>query len=330
VVTRVAGILAAGASLEREAEMDRFKNIVVGVDLAGREHLVSGRGLSRFSRAALEKAVWVARRNGAHLHLLATIDVDAHAESLILRAQAAGRPSVLDTARDRLEDLATPARGADLVVTTDVQIGLPADALMQDVLDNDRDLVVVGTRERGALARRLMGSTALRMVVRSPCAAWIAREGPNYVFDTVLAPVDFDDVSGEVLKLAESFARDVGATLHVLHAVDYSAEQVLRAGDADEEMIAEYHRERRGTAQAEFDALLTQHLREPGKAQRHLVAGGASQTILETASRLDADLVVMGTLGRHELEHRLLGDTAERVLPHLDTSLLVVKPPRNA
>ena len=43
--------------------MDRFKNIVVGVDLAGREHLVSGGGLGRFSKAALEKAVWLARRN---------------------------------------------------------------------------------------------------------------------------------------------------------------------------------------------------------------------------------------------------------------------------
>jgi len=310
--------------------MDRFKNVVVGVDLAGREHLVSGRGLGRFSRAALEKAVWVARRNGAHLHVLAAVDVDAHAASLILRDDQAGRPTVLRMARERLEDLVTSARGADLAVTTDVQLGHPSDLLLDDIRDNGRDLVVIGTRARSALARRLLGSTALRMIVRAPVPTWVAREGPDHTFDTVLAPIDFDAVAGDVLSLAEGFAAEVDARLHVVHAVDYSAEQVLRAGDADEAVIAEYHRERQATARTRFDALLAEHLRAPDAVERHLIEGRPSQCILELAGHIDADLVVMGTRGRHGLEQRLVGDTAERVLPHLDTSLLVVKPPLGA
>jgi nucleotide-binding universal stress UspA family protein len=306
--------------------MDRFKNIVVGVDLAGREHLVSGRGLGRYSRAAVEKAVWVARRNDAHLHVLSTLDVDAHAEALINRAAAAGHPNVLETARERLEDLATAARGAGLVVTTDVQLGHPSDRLLTDIEDNARDLVVVGTRARGSLARRLLGSTALRMIVRAPIPAWVARQGPDQNFDTVLAPVDFDAVADDVLGLAESFAKEVGAQLHVLHAVDFSAEQVLRAGDADEELISEYHRERKSAARTRFESLIGEHLRDPDGATLHLVAGSPSQSILELAGSIEADLVVMGTRGRQDLSHRLVGDTAERVLPHLDTSLLVVKP----
>ena len=306
--------------------MHRFKNIVVGVDLAGHEHLVSGRGLGRYSRAAVEKAVWVARRNGAHLHLLSTLDVDAHAASLIRRDEAAGRPTVLDKARGRLEDLATPARGAGLAVTLDVQIGSPSTVLLTDIEDNARDLVVVGTRARGTLARRLLGSTAQRMIVRAAIPAWVARQGPDCAFDTILAPVDFDGVSRDVLELAESFASDMGAALHVVHAIDYSAEQVLRAGDADETLIAEYHTEREANARARFETLLTESLKRPEAATRHLVAGDPSATILALAEKLEADLVVMGTRGRPDMEHRLVGDTAERVLPHLDTSLLVVKP----
>jgi len=306
--------------------MDRFENIVVGVDLAGREHLVSGQGLGRYSRSALEKAVWVARRNDAHLHILSTIDVDAHAESLIRRDADAGRSTVLDTARARLEDLATPARGAGLAVTTDVRFGHPSDRLLDDIAENGRDLVVVGTRARGSLARRLLGSTALRMIVRAPIPAWIAREGPDHVFDTVMAPVDFDTCSEEVLQLAEGFASEVGAKLHVVHAVDYSAEQVLRAGDADEALIREYHREREAEAQRRFDALLRETLRNPDAVTRHLLSGSASQSILELAGTLEPDLVVMGTRGRVDAAHRVVGDTAERVLPHLDTSLLVIKP----
>lgn len=310
--------------------MQRFKNVVVGVDLAGREHLVSGRGLGRFSRAALEKAVWVAQKNGARLHILTTVDVDAHAEALIRRDADAGRSTVLDIARARLEDLAAPARGAGIAVTTDVQFGHPSESLLTDIEDNGRDLVVVGTRARGTLARRLLGSTALRMIVRAPVPAWIAREGPDHVFDVVLAPVDFDRVAHDVLTLAESFAEEFGAALHVVHCVDYSAEQVLRAGDADEALIAEYHRERESAARRRFEELLAAHLRHPEKATRHLLAGAPPAAILELTGSLEADLVVMGTRGKPDLGHTLLGDTAERVLPHLDTSLLVVKPPRAA
>jgi len=308
--------------------MDRFKNIVVGIDLAGREHLVSGGGLGRYSRAALEKAVWVARRNDARLHLIACLEVDVHAEALLRRDADAGRSTVLDTARGRLEDLATSARGAGLSVTTDVQMGHPSVKLLADIADNGRDLVVVGTRARGSLARRLLGSTALRMILRAPIPTWVAREGPDYVFDNVLAPVDFDSVAGDVLGLAEQFASAVDATLHVAHAVDYSAEQLLRAGDAGEAMIDEYHRERQSQARTSFDALLRDHLKRPDAAKRHLVAGNAADALLELAGKLEPDLVVMGTRGRVDLEHRIVGDTAERVLAHLDTSLLVVKPPQ--
>ncbi len=306
--------------------MNRFKNVVVGIDLAGREHLVSGRGLGRYSRAAIAKAVWVAQRNGARLHMITSLDVDAHAEELIRRAADAGRATVLDTAKSRLEDLATAARGAGLTVTTDVQFGHPAACLLDDIEQNGRDLVVIGTRARGSLARRLLWSTALRMIVRAPIAAWIAREGPDHAFDNVLAPVDFDDTAQEVLTLAESFARDVGAQLHVVHAIDFSAENVLRAGDADEALIAEYHAQREAAASEEFEALLARHLKEPESAVRHLLAGTPADAILDLAGRLEADLVVMGTRGDHDTQHRLLGDTAERVLTHLDTSLLVAKP----
>mgnify|MGYP000273015052 CR=1 FL=1 len=60
---------------------------------------------------------------------------------------------------------------------------------------------------------------------------------------------------------------EVGARLHVAHAVDYSAEQVLRAGDADEELIAEYHRERKEEADGRFEDLFLVPVAEEGDAR---------------------------------------------------------------
>ncbi len=307
--------------------MDRFRNVVVGLDLSGDEHLVEEGPLRRFSRVALEKAIWVARRNRAALHLLTTLDIDVIAEELLRKAIDAGRPNVRDAALARLDQLAAPAREAGLAVTLSVEFGNPAAALLADVAAHGRDLVVVGTRTRSALARRLLGSTARRLLIDCPAAVWVAREGPSHEFRTVLAPIDFDGVAPDVLRLAESFATETGARLHVAHVVDYSAEAVLRAGDADDELVAEYHRQREADARARFDGLVGERLERPSAAVRHLLAGSAAPVVLELAGRLDADLVVMGARGSHDAGGRLLlGGTADRVLPLLDTSLLVLKP----
>ena len=47
----------------------------------------------------------------------------------------------------------------------------------------------------------------------------------------------------------------------------------------------------------------------------------------EAVRRLDADLLVMGTVGRSGIPGLLIGNTAEDVLNAVDCSLLAVKPP---
>ncbi|HET6884052.1 MAG TPA: universal stress protein, partial [Pirellulales bacterium] len=48
--------------------------------------------------------------------------------------------------------------------------------------------------------------------------------------------------------------------------------------------------------------------------------------IVSTASRVGADLTVMGTLGRGGVEGMLIGNTAEKVLHSNEGSVLAVKP----
>jgi universal stress protein E len=309
--------------------MKRFTNLVVGVDISGKQHYIyGGPELDQFSRTALDKAIWVAERNGAALHVLTTLDVDPHAEALIRRDAASGKRTILDKATERLTKLTADAVARGVAVTTQVALGLPAHALLEDVRTNGRDMVIVGTRARGPFKRRLLDSTALRMLLQAPVPTWIARPGPYHGAEhSVIACIDFDDVAGEILELAESFAEEVGGALHVVHVVDYSAEQLLRAGDADDQMISEYHNERRGDALRRFDEILNSRLSSPNAAHKHLLSGRAAQSVLEFVADVGADVVVIGTSGRRGLDDAFVGDTAERVLPHLDTSLLIVKPP---
>jgi nucleotide-binding universal stress UspA family protein len=101
---------------------------------------------------------------------------------------------------------------------------------------------------------------------------------------------------------------------------------VLRAGAADREAVLWYRRQRRERAEAEVPRLVAATLGEGARCTVHLADGETADAILDHAHRLGADVVVMGAVSQSGLSSLLLGSTAEKVLPSLDTSLLLVKP----
>jgi nucleotide-binding universal stress UspA family protein len=65
---------------------------------------------------------------------------------------------------------------ASVAVEEFVLIGHPADEIVAHARAWKADLVVVGDHNRHALSRFLLGSTADRVVRKSPCAVLVARE----------------------------------------------------------------------------------------------------------------------------------------------------------
>ena len=55
--------------------------------------------------------------------------------------------------------------------------------------------------------------------------------------------------------------------------------------------------------------------------------GWARQEIPAVAKRIDADLVVMGTVGRTGVPGFIMGNTAETILNQINCSVLAIKPP---
>ena len=58
----------------------------------------------------------------------------------------------------------------------------------------------------------------------------------------------------------------------------------------------------------------------------HIHEGVVEEVIADEAERLLAQLVVMGTVGRHGVGAKVLGNLAERVLTGLRTDVLALKP----
>jgi universal stress protein E len=307
--------------------MDSHRNIVVGIDLTGADRLADAAALGPASRAARDRALEVAKSTKAHVHLLAALDLDPYAETIVLESPKSGGASIHSQATRFLESAAKPLRDAGVPTTTEVAVGRTAETLLADVQKNRRDLVIVGTRERSTLARNLLGSTALALLRRCPAPVWVARRAHHHHAErAVLAAIGIGDLAVDVLRAASSIASATGAALHVLHVVDLPAAAVLRAGAADRESVEWYRRQRRERAEAEVPRLVAEALGEGARCSMHLVDGETADTILDHARRLEPDVVVLGSVVQSGLRALLLGSTAEKVLPALETSLLLVKP----
>ena len=128
----------------------KLRSIVCGVDFS------SG------SKTALRAAVDVARANGSELTVLFSEDPMLAAAAKAagdLRATRATTSAALERFISRTTR-ANPIRRLRAVVTE----GTPAEQLLKTAQRQHADLIVVGTRGAGNVARMLLGSTAERVL----------------------------------------------------------------------------------------------------------------------------------------------------------------------
>lgn len=138
------------------------------------------------------------------------------------------------------------------------------------------------------------------------------------VYDTILVPTDGSEISVRAGREAFRLARELGSTVHVLFVIDESASSFLLTGETMSNVLGELraHGEdalEATTAEAASVEVVTEMVRGVKVAD----------AITEYAEANDVDLVVMGTRGRHGVDH-LLGSTTERVLARADRPTLVV------
>ena len=135
----------------------------------------------------------------------------------------------------------------------------------------------------------------------------------------ILVPTDFSEPADEALDYALQLAHALGATVSLAHVLDdpfertlYS-EQYVPMPDAMREEILTYVRTR-----------LAARVARSGQpdVNSEILTGPIAQAIAQRAR--DADLVVMGTHGRHGIAHLLMGSVAERVVRTAPCPVLTV------
>lgn len=135
------------------------------------------------------------------------------------------------------------------------------------------------------------------------------------MYQHILAPIDGSETSNRALGVALQIAQENGAELVPLYVIDIPV-MGYEAPGFDPSIV-------RDALLAEGERLKADALEvmqranvkgTPRLAEVNVVGGDIAQCILEEASAIDAELVVMGTHGRRGFRRLMLGSVAERFL----------------
>ena len=142
------------------------------------------------------------------------------------------------------------------------------------------------------------------------------------MYDRILVPTDMSEFANLALRYAAMFRENAGSVLTLLYA-----DEVIFPTDLLEAPIGRY------LDQAPANRWkLQERLREYGKAhiggsfETLVVQQTPTRAIIEASKETRADLIIMGTHGRHGLRRAVLGSVTEQLLHETDAPVLTVTP----
>ncbi len=226
----------------------------------------------------------------------------------------------LDAAQARL-------KGEGQAITTRIEIGIPSQAVQTVAQSTAADLVVVGTHGRTGLDHILIGSTAERVVRMAPCpvlAVKVDKGGSGAAtiggIKRIVVPIDLSGCSLDALEYAAQFAKQVGASVTILHAM----EPVAYGLDFSLSHAKEWKRQREYLE--ERLAVLSACLTSAGVKTDHVLKPGVpADSITSYVTQHHYDLMIMGTHGRRGISQLLVGSIAGAMLRHAPCPVLTVR-----
>jgi len=300
--------------------MHDFEKILVGVDIVPRENTIAPG-----SKNAVGQAVWLARETGGKLTIVHSTWTDRYAD-VIDRAARVEHVGLADEARAHLDELVREVEMQGIPCELRIETERPWIAISRAVLAEGFDVVVVAKRNAASKdASRRLGSVATKLLRKCPCAVWVVKPEHDLVMKLVLAATDLTPVGDQAVRYGAYVTSKHGYELHVLHAYQTPLQLQMEASTLSDEEYAARIEAIKTAAQAQIQEVL-KGAELAGEPVLHIGRNAPSIAIREAVEHLHPDLVVIGVISRGGVAGMLVGNTAEKLLPHLDCSLLCVKP----
>ena len=142
---------------------------------------------------------------------------------------------------------------------------------------------------------------------------------------TILVPTDFTACAQEAVDYALALAKRLDARVCLVHAYLIPVSGWEGGWAFPQDVVSQLE----AAARAKLDATLTKARETLPTTTASFWNGDPREGVLELASDLDADLIVMGTHGRRGISRAIMGSVAEHVMRRAKCAVLAVRHPED-
>lgn len=199
----------------------------------------------------------------------------------------------------------------------------PADCLQEFIINNDYDLVVLGTHGKSGYRHFVQGSVAEKLVQVSPIPVLTVHhslDAPQ--IKRILVPVDFSSYSQQALYFADEIARKFAAKLVFLHVIEQEIYPSFYGEDLESIFEVDPNLSH---AVVENLKEFVEDFVEDEFVENFIVREGVAHKEIVECAKDNFDLLIIATHGLSGLEYLLLGGTSEKVIRWATCPVLVVK-----
>jgi len=208
-------------------------------------------------------------------------------------------------------------------------VGVVGEAIVEEALRLQVDLIVMRSRRRGRVAM-LLGSTAEMVSELAPCPVlithprereWVGLATGQIDLKRILVACDFSPDSSLALNYGFSLAQEYQAEVHLLHVLP-------QAGHEEPELAWSTSSE--GSAYKFVAQKLQQAIPKEAYLWCNVVSavrvGKAYEEVLAYAKANEIDLICMGVSGDSSTLSKVLGSNVDRVLREAPCPVFIARP----
>lgn len=292
--------------------------------MSGIQRVMAATDFSHGAQSAVRRAVLLAKAFGATVEIVHAAHLPLLDEvwSKLAEKEGISEDTLLKTAAGRLGELAADLeRRFGLRPASRVLRGRAQQVLAGWARESAADLIVIGAHGEHVLLDLFVGSTALKVLRLASAPVLLVKQTPPFDYERIVVAVDFSPAAHAAVACAAAmFPR---ADLYLFHAYEVPFEREMYYAGSDDDAVDHYRRLGESEARRRMEAFVAS-LPAPGRCLRKVRHGYAPALINQYAAELGADLVVMGSQGKSELEASLLGSVSSHLITEFSGDMLLV------
>ncbi|MCT7941778.1 universal stress protein UspE [Shewanella holmiensis] len=283
-------------------------------------------------QAALDRAIELASKSQATITAFLSIFDFSYEMTSILSAheREAMRQGVIDQRTAWLNELISKINLEKIDINAQVVWhNRPFESVINYAIQGDYDLIVKSTHAHDKLKAVIFTPTDWHLMRKAPQPVLMVKEHDWPVAGKILCAInvasedeDQQNLNGKIIQYAQDLALKFSASVHLVNGypgtpVNLAIELPDFDANAYNDSVRMQHEQRVQYLADSYNIPIE---------NCHVEEGLPEDVIPELAEKLDAELVILGTVGRTGFSAALIGNTAEHVIDSLNCDLLALKP----